>query len=177
MARGLRFQGPAHSKPSIREERIVYKAFPGIAVFIGENDSLFFWRFSLILKSETSWRHAASKPCGTFWVLAIIRGLPTFFKKEIITVLQKQIFPSFISPSKPVHILPWWMIFLFFLRCQEYFSQKVAATSLDDGWHGKKAQRGTEGQGHKRAHNRISQFLQETSHLVWSEQILKQMCL
>lgn len=42
VARGLRFQGPAHSKPSTREGHIVYKAFSGIAVFIGENDSLFF---------------------------------------------------------------------------------------------------------------------------------------
>lgn len=42
VARGLKFQGPSHSKPSTREKHIVYKVFPGIAVFIGENDSLFF---------------------------------------------------------------------------------------------------------------------------------------
>lgn len=150
--------GSKVSNPPLREDCIIYKAFSGMAVFIGKNDSLFFDLVSF-------WR--ARRGLKAMWnILVIIRGLPTFLKKEkIITVLQKQIFPSFISPSKTAQFQPVWRFFCMCARfrwCQEYFIWKVAVTSADDGWCGKGPERNRR--------TRTKSTVHKSTNLIWKGQ-------
>lgn len=116
----LGFRGPHIENPPSERSVSFYKVFSGTALFISENDSLSFddlvsfWR-----ERETSWCHVASELCGTFWVSAIIRGLPTFEKKTTKKNPDPHSFAQQIFPPSPSHqsCSDEW----FFLS-QEYFS-------------------------------------------------------